>query len=163
MIKTIIGLFLFLSLLSKPYADVVTGTLPVSTTVGAICTLNSAILNFGGYDPISTNAAIPLDGVTTFQISCTKGLNVIITMNSGLNSGHTQQTTRAMSDGSGNYLSYELYINAGRSNVWTNTNPLSFISTSYAMRTQTIYGRVPGSQNIPAGRYSDTVTITATF
>ena len=161
--KGILAFFLFCCVLPKVNADIATGTLPVSTSVSAVCSLYSATLNFGSYDPIGLNASASLDGATTFQISCTKGLNVVITMNGGQNSSHAQQTTRAMSDGSGNYLGYELYTNPGRSNVWTSTNSVNFVSTSYAMRTQTVYGRVPGSQNKPAGNYSDVVTITATF
>jgi spore coat protein U-like protein len=151
-----------LMLFTPVYGSVVTDILPVSTMVSANCTLNSASLNFGTYDPIGVNLSASLDALTIFQISCTKGANVVITMNNGLHPGNGQ-STRAMSDGAGDYLAYELYTNAGRSNVWSNTNPISYVSPSSAVRTQTVYGRIQAGQNKPAGNYTDTVTVTASF
>jgi spore coat protein U-like protein len=151
--------FIFINI---TYGSVVTDTLPISTIVSANCTLSSASLNFGRYNPIGENRSSPLDALTTFQISCTKGANITITMNNGLHAGNAEGT-RAMSDGSGNYLGYELYTNPGRSAIWSDTNPLSYVSSSSTVRTQTVYGRIQGGQNKPAGNYTDTVTITATF
>ena len=161
----IIGIIEILSVIffTVAYGGTITGNVPISTIVTSNCTLSSASLDFGTYDPISVNLSSPLDGLTTFQVACTKGANVVITMNNGLYSANAQQTTRAMSNGTGGYLSYELYSNSGRSSVWSNMNPVSYVSTSSTVRTQTVYGRIQAVQNRPAGNYTDTVTVTATF
>ena len=145
------------------FCSVTTSILPVNTVVTANCSMNSALLNFGDYNPILANKNAPLDAMTTFVIQCTKGANVTISMNNGLYAGNANQTTRAMADGAGNYISYELYSNSGRSSIWNNANPVSFISASSTARNQAVYGRVPGAQSVSAGTYRDTVTITAAF
>lgn len=161
--KYVIGILIFILASAATYGSVVTGNLPVSTIVTANCSLNSASLNFGVYDPIGQHRSSSLDGLTTFQISCTKGAYVVITLNNGLHSANAQHSTRAMSNGLGDYLSYEIYTNPGHSNIWSSINPISYISPSSTVRTQTVYGRIPAGQNEPAGNYTDTVTITATF
>jgi len=161
--KNLITVIILFIISGKINATVSTGSLPISTIVSANCTLTSAVLNFGNYDPIHANISAPLNGTTTFQIACTKGSNAVISLNNGLNSSNAQGTTRAMSDGSGHYLSYELYSNSGRSNIWSNTNPVAYASTSSTAISEIIYGKIPAAQNSTAGNYIDTVTITATF
>jgi spore coat protein U-like protein len=160
---SLIGLLLGLFSCQSSFSSIATDILPVTTLVSANCSMNSAVLNFGDYNPIGTNQHAPLDAMTTFVIMCTKGANVTVRLNNGLYAGNANQTTKAMSDGSGNYISYELYNNSGHSTVWNEVNPVTFISTSSSARNQAVYGRVPGGQNVAAGIYHDTVTITATF
>jgi spore coat protein U-like protein len=138
-------------------------TLPVSTVVTTNCSLSSTLLNFGNYDPIVANVNVPLDGVTTFQIACTKGAIVTITLNNGMYSGNATVTTRAMSDGNGHYLSYELYSDPSRSSIWNLANTIGYNPTSSAPLSKTVYGRIPAGQNQAAGNYIDTVIISAVF
>lgn len=163
LIKKMITMLVLFELSHVATAATVTGTLPVATLVSANCTLNSAVLSFGNYAPIGLNKTSPLDSSTSFQIACTKGANVVISMNNGLYSTNAQSASRAMTDGSQHYLSYELYTNSGHSNVWNTTNTLSYMSTSSAASSETVYGRIPAGQNPAAGNYTDMVTITATF
>lgn len=160
--SVLFGLFVVF-ICSVSFAAQTTNTLPVSVMVMANCSLSSAALSFGSYDPIGANQISPLDGLATFQIACTKGANVIITLNNGVNSSNAVGATRAMTDGSGHYLSYELYSNPARNQIWSLTNPISFIPISSATLTETVYGRIPSGQNQAAGSYIDTVTISATF
>lgn len=161
--KNLIAVILLFVFSEKINANLSTGSLPISTIVSSNCALTSAVLNFGNYDPIQANTSAPLNGTTTFQISCTKGTNALINLNNGLNSMNAIGATRAMSDGSGHYLSYELYSNSGRSTIWNSTNPVAYVSTSSTAISKIIYGKIPGGQNSTAGNYIDTVTITATF
>jgi spore coat protein U-like protein len=66
-----------------------------------------------------------------------------------------------MTDGT-DTLNYELYSDAPRSSIWGSTLATgeSYTSTSNAETTYDIYGRVPALQDVGAGSYSDTVTIT---
>jgi spore coat protein U-like protein len=61
-------------------------------------------------------------------------------------------------------LSYNLYSNSTRSNVWGNTLATSLGTTGTGSVVGLIvYGSVPAAQNKPAGSYSDTVQATINF
>lgn len=162
-VKFILTVTVFFGIPTTTIAATAGGTLPVSALVTANCSLSSTVMNFGNYDPITVNVNSPLPASTTFQIACTKGANVAITLNNGLYSANAAGTTRAMSSGNGHYLSYELYSDPGHSTVWSTATPVQFTSASSNALIETVYGQIPASQNAFAGYYSDTVTITATF
>jgi spore coat protein U-like protein len=85
------------------------------------------------------------------------------------NSGTT--TNRQLRTGSWpDTLNYNLYRDALRQSVWGETSGVDTmtIGTSIpnnASRTVTftIYGRINGAQDVHAGLYSDTVTVTIAF
>ncbi len=71
-----------------------------------------------------------------------------------------------VSDGSGNYLAYELYQDSSRSAVWASSGSglLSPVEApSKVARDFTVYGRIDGNQDIPAGSYADSVVATVNF
>ena len=81
-------------------------SLSVTASVNNNCTISTAALAFGAYDPVVTNASSPLDGTGTVTIACTKGATTTIGLGLGSNASGS---TRRMTDGSGNYLTYEAY------------------------------------------------------
>lgn len=134
--------------------------LGVGATINVNCTIATTAIAFGTYDPVVTNASTPLDAQGTVTIACTKGATAQIGLNGGLN------TTREMSDGGTNRLSYQLYSDSGHSTVWGNTagswvTPVA--APSKAGRTFDVYGRVGANQDVPAGSYTDTVVATVNF
>lgn len=151
-----------------------TGTLSVTASVAAHCTVSAPTLAFGSYDPIGANASAVLDGTTTATFTCTKkSAGVYVTADTGANPTHATGTcavatcTRAMADGSGDYLSYDLYTDSGHTVVWNTTNsgghtyqPTFDTSTT---ATATVYGEIPAGTQVPAGSYSDSVTMTINF
>jgi spore coat protein U-like protein len=71
-----------------------------------------------------------------------------------------------MTDGSSNYLTYELYSDAGRTTVWTDSGGGLYAPGAAASKTArnfTVYGRVASNQDVAAGSYSDTVVATVNF
>ncbi|MFZ2396770.1 MAG: spore coat U domain-containing protein [Smithella sp.] len=58
-----------------------------------------------------------------------------------------------------NYISYNLYTDAACSQIWGDSTAGTSIITGTTNNTYTVYGKVPGNQNLPAGLYSDVVTI----
>ena len=142
-------------------AGVATQSLPVSATVPNDCAFSggAATLNFGSYSPIGANATSNLDATGSFNISCTAGTTGSIALDLGSNASGA---TRRMSSGT-NFLNYEIYTDSGHTTVWNNVNLVNYTAVSSAPVTQTIYGSVPGGQNVGAGNYTDTVTITVTF
>lgn len=144
-------------------ATTATANLNVSATVVSNCTISTAPIDFGAYDPIGANASANLDGTGTVTVACTKGATATVGLGLGSN---PSGSTRQMSDGSGNYLSYELYADATHSTVWGNAGAgllTPSAAPSKAARNFTVYGRVPANQDVPGGTYGDTVVATVNF
>jgi spore coat protein U-like protein len=143
-------------------AGTATANLSVTATVANNCTISTATVAFGSYDPVSTNASTPLDGSGSVIVACTKGVTPGIGLNLGANANGS---TRRMANGS-NYLTYELYKEVGHTNVWGNSGGDLYTPSSAPSkdaRTFTVYGQVPAGQDAAAGSYSDTVVATVNF
>lgn len=144
-----------------------TSNLSVTASVDASCTISTAAVAFGAYDPIVTNAASPLVGTGTITVTCTNGASTTITLGAGGNedTGSTDDVPlRQMNDGGSNLLAYFLYSDPGRTTVWGNTEEAGKTHLGTGTSTDlTVFGRVPAGQNVPAGSYSDTVVATVTF
>lgn len=135
--------------------------LGVNANVNAKCTISTAAVAFGDYDPVGTHASADLDAAGSVTISCTK--NAVATIGLGNGSAH-DGTNRRMSGG-GEYLAYELFTDAGRSSVWDdNTGKLApGAAPSKAPRVYPVYGRVFSGQDVPAAGFTDTVVATVNF
>jgi spore coat protein U-like protein len=110
-------------------------------------------------------------GLITANRDQTSLLSMICTgrtaWNVGLDNGlHASGTVRRMQLGAtASYVNYELYRDAGRLNRWGNTigtNTVPGTGTGLE-QTLTVYGRVPATQTVPAGSYSDVITVTITY
>jgi spore coat protein U-like protein len=142
--------------------------LTTSASVTANCTISTSALAFGAYDPVSANASSALDGTGSVSTICTNGSSAAIRLGQGSNAdaSSTDDTpVRRLKHATTNdYLSYALYQEAARTTVWGNTTATDVgITGSGIEQTNTIYGRIPAGQNVPAGNYSDTVTATVDF
>src|SRR5687768_5259232 len=144
------------------HAATATANLSVTATVINNCVISTAAVAFGNYDPVGTNAAADLNGTGTVTISCTKGSTATIGLGLGSNASGA---VRRMTDGSGNFLTYELYQEVGHSTAWnTGAGLLSpAAAPSKAARSFTVYGAVTSNQDITAGSYTDTVVATVNF
>ena len=151
------------ALLGAPtaYAQTATTTFPVTANVLTSCSVSANPLAFGSYDPTAT---APLDAATTLSVLCTVGTSFTVGLNAGTAPGATV-TTRQMTNGA-SALSYALYQSAARTTIWGNTPGTNTPPPTTALATPTsltVYGRVPASQNVPAGGYSDTITVTVNY
>jgi spore coat protein U-like protein len=145
------------------HAGSATASLAMSATVINNCTISTAAVAFGSYDPVVTHAAVDLDSTGSITIACTKGATPMIGLNSG---GNASGSTRRLVDGSSNYLTYEVYKDAARTSLWGNSGGDLFTpaaAPSKSPRTFTAYARVTSNQDVPAGSYADTVTATVNF
>ena len=138
------------------------------------CSVAAVGVNFGAYDPL---LATPDDSSGRVSVTCS---NV---PNTGAN---TVNYTVALSQGTaGNFaprrlasgaarLDYNLFRDAGRTQVWGNGTSGSFL-ISGTMRvgpgqgngtrtnTHDIFGRIPAQQDTATGAYADTIVVTLTF
>ncbi len=150
--------------ITNAIAGTTTQAVNVTANVNANCKMsNPSDVAFGNYDPTDVNYTANLDATGSFSIACTKGVTAALTINQGTH----YSSARRMIGGTiaTTFLTYELYTTAGRSTVWDATvgGTVSYVASSSSKTTQTIYGRIPGGQDVEAQAYSDTVTVTATF
>src|SRR5712692_1498559 len=156
-----------LSLATSAFAASVstTNTNNITASVAPKCTIGAFAIAFGAYDPFS---ATPLDQTGTVTINCTKGTSGVISLNLGVNASGA---VRRMQDagGAGNYLTYEIYDDAGRTTVWNavSTVTLGPSASKNTALTATAYGRVAAGQDPQTGaaglNYQDTIVATVTF
>jgi spore coat protein U-like protein len=144
-------------------AQSATASLQVTANVTKNCTISTAPINFGAYDPVAGNATAPLDGIGTLTVTCTKGAVAKV----GLNAGSSAQgTTRRMTQGTAEYLTYEIYKDAAHANIWGDTADTALdipAAPNRNPRTFTAYGRVAAAQDAAVGNYTDTVVATVNF
>jgi len=154
-----------------------------TASVAANCQMSAVgDLSFGAYDPVVANATSGLTGNTSFTLKCTRGASPVISLSvSNLNFGQNVAGKRAMNNGTtspaaGNYLSYDLFVPNGVGDAtataasvayWgDNTSGTSTFAPTVptvATQTITIFGSVPGGQDVVAGNYTDLVTATVNY
>lgn len=141
-----------------------TSTLDVSATVTSNCVVSTTPLAFGNVD---VTGGSNVDGTGGLSVTCTSGTGWTATAGTGSGSGATL-ATRKMANGA-NLLNYALYTDSAYTTVWGDGTTVgaegTFTGTGTgSAQTSTIYGRIPaGQSSLPAGEYSDTVTVTVTY
>ena len=160
--RTILTLATVALIATPTFAATQTANLPINATVVANCTISTAAVNFGNYDPIGVNAAANLDSTGTVTVTCTKGAGLRIDLGLGANASGA---VRRMNDGGTNYLNYELYTTNSRTTVWgTGAAGLAIApAPDKNARNYTVYGRVPSGQDAAVGSYTDTVVATINY
>jgi len=150
------------TLTSHPRAQTATAQLQVLTTVVKRCTITTTNVALGNYDPITANLTTPLDGAGAITVTCTQGTVATIGIDNGSNA---QSGVRRMAGGA-SFLTYELYKDTGRTQVWGGTGAAQMTlpaAPSTAPRNYPVYGRVPQAQDVGAGAYLDTAIATVNF
>jgi spore coat protein U-like protein len=143
-----------------------TNSVTPSASVVASCSVpTTATLNFGNYSAVASAAN---DATTTFAVRCTNTTPFTVSLNVGIGLSATFATRYMTRSSGGNKLAYSLYTNAARTTIWGNgTSGNSTVAgTGTGLNTDvtfTVYGRIPASQNVPTGTYTDTITITVTY
>ena len=133
----------------------------VNGSVPNTCTLTPKPvpdLAFGNVPGLITSN---VDRTTDIGLVCTGRTAWQIGLNNGLNASGS---IRRMRNAGGQFVTYELYRNTGRTLRWGNTlgtDTQAGTGTGTA-QSQTVFGRVaPQTPNV--GSYSDTVTVTVTY
>ena len=152
-----------------PYSDTITATLTISNVVTRVsflvtadvppdCTFSAGNLVFGAY------TGAQLDAQSQISLTCTSGTAWNVGLSQGDFAGATV-TSRKMTGPGASSMGYSLYRNSGRTLNWGNTVGTDTVSGtgSGSAQSVTVYGRVPASQDLPAGSYQDTIIATITF
>ncbi len=145
-----------------------TGTLAPTMTIAKACIATGGTVAFPEYRPGSTVAVTASGSGATLQ--CTNTDAWSITAAGGNNASHATGTcgsstcTRAMTDGSGHYIGYDLFVGAccSGTTVWNTTNKITGTGDG-TVQDVTFWGEVAPLQSVPAGTYTDTVVATYTY
>jgi len=144
--------------------------LPAAAQV-TTCTGSNVALSLGIYDSYQ---ATPVDASGIFTVTCTRSggpptTTVTVGIGPSFNSGTIATRTMKLTTGA-DLLSYNLYANIGRTQIWgdtigTNTvsQTLSIPNNTSGTLTFTIFTRITALQDIRAGSYGDSLTVTVTF
>ena len=143
-----------LTALSGPALAQSSDTLTVLANVGGECTVTGATLDFGSYTGDQKDVDVPI------SFNCNAPTNIAISMNGGA-TGDPSGRSMFNGDFSGEML-YQLFRDSARTQLWGvfPQDHANFASASSG--TPTVFGRIPGGQNPPAGSYKDEVVITLT-
>jgi len=146
-----------------------TGILTATITIKSNCHLTATSeVSFGTVDPTTPSN---VSGAGSISVACTKGTTISsIVLNQGNNFGGS---TRRMSDGTGDFVAYELYTDSSHTTLWgDNTSGIGgalasgFTASSSAGAAQSfsVYGLVRANAvDVPANTYNDTVNVTVNF
>jgi spore coat protein U-like protein len=149
-----------LSILVQPAAAATaTATLTVSANVISSCTVTNGTLSFGNYAPTATGN---VDQTGTFTVACTKGTGATV----GLGDGNNFLSGARRMNNASEFLTYELYKETDRTNVWGNSGGALVTLTAAASNTPqtlTVFGRIPPGQDVSVGSFGDSVQITVTY
>jgi spore coat protein U-like protein len=131
------------------------------------CTVSATNLSFGQYVTSSGSAA---DTTGNIAVTCSGLANLLVGYTIALSTGASgSYAPRTLTSGA-NTLNYNLYTDLLRTTVWGNGSGSSTVSGSILVQllfpttnNHTVYGRIPASQNVAPGNYSDTITVTVNY
>lgn len=134
----------------------------IAAVAQAACTVSTTPVNFAAYDVF---VAAPVASTGTVTVVCTNAPPVIATVTIGpsTNSGGfnpRQMRHLTLPD----LLNYNLYLDAAMLTIWGD-GTLGTAAASNKVKknnpwVSTIYGRIPAGQDVTAGAYRETLTVT---
>ncbi len=139
-------------------AATTTATFPVTADVLTNCNVTANNLNFGSY------SGVELDSTTSLTATCSNGTPYTVGLSAGTSTGATV-AARVMTGPGTDLLAYSLSQDAGHTINWGDTVGTDTVpgTGTGAAQPLTVFGRVPASQFVGPGAYSDTITVTLTF
>lgn len=145
------------------HAATATTNLTVSATVPSTCTIATAPVSFG-----TVTAASFTNAQGSVSVTCATGTAFTVTLNKG---GAPAGATRAMLVAGVRVVNYELYKDAGLTQVWGDsgfaaTYPSGTGSAGTgtgALQAVTVFGRAQAVASAAPGNYTDIVVATINF
>jgi spore coat protein U-like protein len=140
------------------HAGTSTSTMSVSANIAGTCSVGATSLAFGTYTATAVSTA-----TAPIRVTCSSGVAAQVSLSQGnYNNRAASYGTRALANGSANFLGYDVYTDNTFSTVWNTTTTVPITSTGNPV-TVNAYGRIPAGQSPATGSYNDSVTITVTF
>jgi spore coat protein U-like protein len=124
------------------------------------CGVSATSVVFGTYN-VFDNAPLASTGSVSYTCWLWPTIRIWLSRGSAPTNNPRQMVSGA------NRLSYNLYLDAAHTQVWGDPNPSQYgpirIPFLFSQTTVTIYGQIPAGQDVPAGSYADTVTVTLNY
>ena len=102
-------------------------------------------------------------GGGAISILCSAGTVPVIRVGAGSHDGQSAGGSRALADGVGNFVPYDFYTDAGRTQVLAINGTITLPLSSGVAQTVNLYGQARGKVGLPAGEYTDTVSVELSF
>lgn len=150
-----------LSVFSTSDAATATSSFQVNLTIQSECKVQSASnLDFGLHGVIDSN----IDTTNAIGVQCTTSTPYTVALSAGAGTGATVGG-RKMTSAANDTVTYTLYRDASRSQVWGDTQNVDTEAATGngAVQTYTAYGRVAPQSTPATGAYSDLVSVTITY
>lgn len=146
---------------SPALAATASNTMPVSVNVINSCTVSATPMAFG---TLTSVGGTDIDTSANVNLVCTVGATYDVSMDFGTHAVAGQRYLQSATDAT-KTIPYGVFRDAGRLQGWGNTVGTTGTGTASAgLTTLTAYGRIPSSAaSVPAGAYTDTVTVTVQF
>lgn len=176
--KPTLSHFLFagasLLLAVQAQAASVTGKIDASLVLISSCQVNGSTattgvnfgaLNFGTQTALFTQAGaqVLVSGTDAMSILCSRGAIPVIKLGAGSFDGQSAGGTRALSDGSSNYVPYDFYSDSGLNNIVPINGTITLPTSTGVVQTVNLYGRAVGKAGLPPGTYTDSVAVELSF
>jgi spore coat protein U-like protein len=151
-------------------ATTITSNVSVSASIASVCVFHSTpttAVAFGAYNPLT---AADLDTTAgTVVARCTKNTAYTLALGLGAGTGADYSAGRFMTNGV-DLMNYNLFTDGTYATVWGDGTDGSAtvggtgtgIGAAFN-QTTTIYGRIPQTQNLSSGTYTDTVVVSLTY
>lgn len=136
--------------------------MPVSVNVINSCTVSASPMAFG---TLTSVGGVNVDTTASVDLICTIGAAYDVAMDVGIHATGSQRYLQNTTDAT-KKIPYGVYRDSARGQNWGNTSGTDTVAGSSAtgLATLTAYGRIPASAtSVPAGSYTDTVTVTVNF
>lgn len=176
--KPTLSRFLFagvgLLLASQAQAATVTGQINASLVLISSCQVNGSTattgvnfgaLNFGTQTALFTTAGAQVlgSGSSALSILCSNGAIPVVKVGVGAHDGQGTGGTRALYDGSANYVAYDFFTDSGLTTPLAINGTITLPTSSGAAQTVNLYGKAVGKAGLPPGTYTDTVAVELSF
>ena len=131
----------------------------------AVCNVSATPVNFGTYDVFSPTP-VYASGAITVQCDETPPPRVTVAIGPSPFSGGFDPRMMRHSTGP-DLLNYNLYTDRNRTATWGDGSGNTSTGTRRVNRNRprvfTVYGSIPPLQDVSAGNYTDTLTVTITW
>jgi len=155
------GAMMAAALAERADATTATAQFNVTATVLANCAVSATDLVFGNY---SANSGAALPATSTLSVTCTTGTTYTVALDGGTTAANV--SARTMTDGASHHLPYGLYTTNAYTSIWgdgTASTVTQAGTGNGSAQSFTVYGRIPASQFVTAGNYTDRITVTVTY
>jgi spore coat protein U-like protein len=141
----------------------------VAAAFAQTCSVTATAVAFAIYNP---NSSSPTDTTGTVSVSCSSSAPLLVSYSIALSAGGGGSVaTRSMSGGTSTRLSYQIYADLLRTQIWgdgssgsaTVSDGYPLLSATPVTRQYTAFARAPARQVLQPSNYSDFVMVLLTY